>query len=138
MSAAFTRRAALRGSVAAALGLAAVVAPVLATPALSANDRRLVELADALHALERRCNEHSAKHAGLEYPAAEAAEDEFGVLTSGYSPLEEEMAATPSDTLAGVLAKLRALEIPTCDDCESGISRSVCDDVRRLVGGAHG
>ena len=83
MSRPITRRSALRGSVAASLGLMAGVASADAVPVLSANDLRLVELADAYEALDRRCNEHTAAH---RHDLTNAADAEFDVLTSGFGP----------------------------------------------------
>ena len=51
MSRVVTRRTALRGSLAASLGLVAGVASAQAASTLAANDRRLVDLADCLNAM---------------------------------------------------------------------------------------
>ena len=133
MSAALSRRGALRGSLAASLGLAAGVAPALAAPVLSANDGRLVALADAYEDLERRCNAHTAAHRGDD---TDEAEDEFNALTEGFAPIEDEMAATPADTLAGVLAKARACQVTTMRHCaKEEVLLSAADDLHRLFGG---
>ena len=101
-----------------------------AAPTLSANDRRLVELADAYEALDRRCNEHTAAHRHDHTPAKD---DEFDVLTSGFGPLEEECAATPADSLAGVIAKARLCRSPTARGCaDNEHAFSIADDLCRL------
>ena len=134
MSRPVTRRAALRGSVAASLGLVAgACSPAkgnAATPTLSANDRRLVELADAYEALDRRCNEHTAAH---RHDLTNAANAEFDVLTSGFGLLEEACAATPADSLAGIIAKARLCRSPTARGCaDYNHVESVADDLWRL------
>ncbi len=123
MSAAVTRRAALRGSAAAALGLAAGVAPALATPALSANDRRLAELADAYTALDVTVNAMSTDAPG------------YDDLLDGFTSLEAEMAETPADTMTGVLAKARTCQSLTLRGCVESVSLSIADDLHRLFGG---
>jgi hypothetical protein len=97
---------------------------------LSANDRRLVELADAYEALDRRCDEHTALH---RYDHTLATDDEFDVLASGFEPLEEECAATPADSLVGVIAKARLCRSPTAQGC-AGFDHitSIVDDLYRL------
>lgn len=132
MSAAVTRRAALLGSAVSALGLGAGVA-VQAAPVLSDNDRRLIELADAYEALDRRCNEHTAAH---RHDDTNEADDEFDVLTTGFGPLEEECAETPADSMAGVMAKARLCRSPTARGCaDYDHITSVVDDLWRLFGG---
>ena len=133
MSCALSRRTALRGSVAASLGLVAGVASVQAAPILSANDRRLVELADAYEALDRRCDAHAAAHRHDHTPATD---DEFEALTDGFGPLEEECAATRADSLVGVLAKARLCRSPTARGC-AGFEHleSVIEDLWRLQAG---
>ena len=110
MSRAVSRRTALRGSLAASLGLVAGVVPTQAAPTLSANDRRLVELADAYETLERRCDEHTAAHRDDPTNSADA---EFNDLTEGLSLIEAEVAETQADTLVGVIAKARMFQVPT-------------------------
>ena len=130
MSRPVTRRAALRGSLAASLGLAAGVASAQAAPTLSDNDRRLVELADAYEALDRRCNEHSAAHRN---DLTNAADAEFDILTTGFGPLEEECAATPADSIVGVMAKARLCRSPTARGCaDNEHAFSIADDLLRL------
>ena len=130
MSRPITRRNALRGSLAASLGLVAGVASAQAAPTLSANDRRLVELADAYEALDRRCDEHVAAH---RHDLTNAADAEFDVLTSGFGPLEEECAATPADSLAGIIAKARLCRSPTARGCaDNEHAFSIADDLCRL------
>lgn len=130
MSRPVTRRTALRGTLAASLGLVAGVASAQAAPILSANDRRLVELADAYEALDRRCDKHVAAH---RHDLTNAADAEFDVLTPGFGPLEEECAATPADTLVGVIAKARLCRSPTARGC-AGFEHieSIADDLWRL------
>ena len=130
MSRAVTRRNALRGSLAASLGLVAGVVTAEASPVLSANDRRLVELADAYEALDQRCNEHTAAHRD---DLTNAADAEFDVLTTGFGPLEEECAATPADSLVGVIAKARLCRSPTARGCaDNEHAFSIADDLLRL------
>ena len=130
MSRPLSRRTALCGSVAASLGLVAGVASAQAAPTLSANDRRLVELADAYEALDRRCDEHTAAHRNDPTNAADA---EFDVLTTGFGPLEEECAATPADSLVGVMAKARLCRSPTARGCaDFEHIESIVDDLWRL------
>ena len=129
MSGLVTRRSALAGSAAAALGLAAGVTTARASPALSTNDRRLVELAAELQATDDRLSVLSATH--------EQAEDlpEWDALIERFTPLEDEMAGTPADTLAGVLAKARASRVQPVFNCQNGISDSLSADLVRLFGG---
>ena len=130
MSRHITRRTALRGSAAAALSFVAGVATAQAVPTLSDNDRRLVELADAYEALDQRCNEHSAAH---RHDLTNAADAEFDVLAAGFGPLEEACAATPADTLAGILAKARLCRSPTARGCaDNEHAFSIADDLLRL------
>ncbi|WP_129218845.1 hypothetical protein [Lichenibacterium ramalinae] len=132
-----SRRSALRVYLTASLGLVAGVASAQAAPALSANDRRLVELANAYEALDRRCNEHTAAHHHDHTPATD---DEFDVLTSGFGPLEEECAATPADSLVGIIAKARLCRSPTARGCaDNEHAFSIADDICRLqaMGGLH-
>ena len=129
MSPALTRRRALVTSAAAAIGLAAGVASVQAAPALSANDRRLVAIAAELQATDDRLTVLSRTH--------EQAEDlpEWDALIERFTPLEDEMAGTPADTLAGVLAKARAARVQPVFNCQNGISDSLSADLVRLFGG---
>ncbi len=139
LTAAFSRRAALFGAVSATgfLGAAAADAAGLlpngGAPALSANDAHLIVLADAYEDLERRCNAHTAAHRGDD---TDEAEDQFNALTEGFAPIEDEMAATPADTMAGVLAKARACQITTMRHCaKEEVLLSAADDLHRLFGG---
>lgn len=130
MSRPVTRRTALRGSVAASLGLLAGGASVQAAPTLSANDRRLVELADAYEALDQRCSEHMAAH---RHDHSQATDAEFDVLTEGFSRIEAEIAVTSADTLVGVIAKARACQVPTARAfADNDHILSVADDLWRL------
>ena len=129
LSSAFSRRAALFGAVASAGFLAAAAAPAIAGREAGSADARLVAIANELHAIERGCNAHAALYDQHETDASEA---EFEAMVARFGPLEEEMAGLQSDTLAGVLAKVRVLDIETCAAGESGIADSVCRDLRHL------
>ena len=140
LTTAFSRRRAIFGAVALA------AAPVAALPAMSAemlpngaasvlstNNARLVALADAYEELERRCNAHTAAHRGSD---RDEAEDDFNALTEGFGPIEDEMAETPADTMAGVLAKARACQVRTLRQCaKEDVLLSAADDLHRLFGG---
>ena len=130
---AFSRRAALLGAVTTTGFLGAAAAPrfiaAIGGVEVGSADARLIAITDKLHAVEAACTAHAVLHREHETEASEA---EFEALVERYGPLEDEMAALPADTLAGVLAKVRALEIPTCAGCESGIADSICADIRRL------
>ncbi|RYC28727.1 hypothetical protein D3273_27800 [Lichenibacterium minor] len=129
MSGPVTRRSALTGSAVAALGLAVGVSKARASRVLSPNDARLVTIAAEIQATEDRLSVLSATH--------EQAEDlpEWDVLIERFTPLEEEMAETPADTLAGVLAKARASRVQPVLNCQNGISDSLSADLVRLFGG---
>ena len=125
-----SRRTALCGSVTASLGLLAGAASAHVAPTLSSNDRRLVELADAYEALDWKCNEHVAAH---RHDLTNAADDEFDVLAAGFGPLEEACAATPADSLAGIIAKARLCRSPTARGCaDNEHAFSIADDLCRL------
>ena len=129
----FTRRAALRGTAAAALGLAAGAAPTLASAAPHhPDDARLIDNAAAAEALERACDTFTAEHRGRE---TDATEEAFGDLCRGFGLIEQEIAATPAATMHGVLAKARAAQVATMrafDACPFGAS--IADDLVRLFG----
>ena len=129
MSGPVTRRSALTGSAVAAMALAAGVSTARASPVLSRNDARLVAIAAEIQATDDRLSVLSATH--------EQAEDlpEWDVLIEQFTPLEEEMAETPADTLAGVLAKARASRVQPVFNCQNGISDSLSADLVRLFGG---
>ena len=134
LTSALSRRRAIFGAVALAAAPVAI-APAHAASTLSPNVRRLVELADAYEALDRRCNEHTAAYRG-NYP--DEAEDGFSALTAGFGPIEAEIATTPADTMVGVLAKARACQVPTMRHCaEEDVLLSAADDLHRLFGGRH-
>ena len=128
-----SRRTALRGSVAASLGLMAGVALTQAASTLSANDRRLVAIAAELVVLQAQAD-RLAPHAELE------AYDPYTETVAQMDHLGEEAARLAADTMDGVLAKLRALAVPIIgDEGENAgpgnlIGRSVCRDVERIVG----
>ena len=108
---------------AASLGLMAGVAPVLAAPALSANDARLVALADAYAALEATVEVTPSTDPG------------YDALLRRYRPLEDALVTTLADTMAGVLAKARVLQVPSLRQCEEIVSLSMADNLHRLFGG---
>lgn len=135
ISSALSRRAALFGAVTVAGVTAVAAVPAMAQAgALSPNDTRLVALADAYEALDRRCDEHTAVHRHLTGAAAKAADADFNVLVAGFSPLEEELAQTPADSLAGVLAKARVCQNTTLRDSVEDVSPSIVSDLWRLFG----
>ncbi len=111
LTSALSRRAALFGAVTVAGVSAAVVLPTVAQAgALSVNDARLIAIADAYLDLDRRCHEHTAAHHGCHTPESDA---DFDLMVEGFGPLEEECAATPADSLAGVVAKAKLCRNPT-------------------------
>jgi len=134
---AFTRRRALFGAVVLAAAPVAALAPLPAAAATpSQADARLLALADAYEALERRCHEHTAAHRHLRGRAFEISEAEFDAIVEGFLPIEEEVTATPADSLAGVLAKARMCQVPTSRHCaQFDHVQSVADDLHRLFGG---
>ncbi len=136
---AFTRRRALFGAVVLAAAPVASLPAVAAAATPSPADARLMVLADAYEALERRCHEHTAAHRHLRGRAFEIAEAEFDAIVEGFLPIEEEVTATPADSLAGVLAKARMCQVPTARQCaQVDHVLSVADDLHRLFGGRHG
>jgi len=140
MSTALSRRRALFGAVVLAAAPVAALAPLPAAAATpSQADARLLALADAYEALERRCHEHTAAHRHLRGRAFEIAEAEFDAIVERFLPIEEEVTATPADSLAGVLAKARMCQVPTARQCaQVDHVLSVADDLHRLFGGRHG
>ena len=120
MSAALTRRTALRGSAAAALGSLAGVVPAPAAATLSANDARLVAIAAELLRVDTRAN------------ALDIDTPEYDALIDRYGPLVGEMERLPADTVAGVMAKARALDIQAVAFCQNGIGDSIAADLRTL------
>ena len=70
--------------------------------AIGPADARLVALVDAYEALDRTVN------------ATLSTEPGYDALTDRYGPLEDEIADTPADTMAGILAKARVLQLPVC------------------------
>ncbi len=137
---AFTRRRALFGAVVLAAAPVVALAPLPAAAAtLSPADARLLALADAYEALERRCHEHTAAHRHLRGRASKIVEAEFDAIVERFLPIEEEVTATPADSLAGVLAKARMCQVPTSRQCaQFDHVLSVADDLHRLFGGRHG
>ena len=120
MSRYLSRRNALRGSLAASLGLVAGVATAQATPMLSANDRRLVAIAAELLDIDARANAMDEDAPG------------YDALIDRYTPLETEMATLPADTLVGLVAKARTSRIPAVAGCVNGVDGSIIDDLLRL------
>lgn len=137
MSRALTRRGALCATAAAAVGLTVGAAPAFAGAGpLHPNDARLIELADAAEDVERRCNAFNAWRRDRPKSARDADDDAFGDICAEFLPIEEEIAETPAVTMAGVLAKARALQVPTCHQCAAAdLGNSLADDVWRLFGG---
>jgi len=136
---AFTRRRALFGAVTTAALLTAPAWALERPDALSPVDARLVALANAYEALERQCHEHTAAHRHLRGRALEIAEAEFDAIVEGFLPIEEEVTATPADSLAGVLAKARMCQVPSSrHSSQFEHVLSVADDLHRLFGGRHG
>ena len=123
LTTAFSRRRAVFGAVAlaaapvAAAAMSAEMLPNGAVSVLSTNDARLVVLADAYEELERRCNAHTAAHRGSD---RDEAEDEFNALTEGFGPIEDEMAETPADTMAGGAGESASLPGPDAASVRQG------------------
>ena len=120
MSRTLSRRTALRGSLAASLGFVAGVATVQAAPILSANDRRLVAIAAELLNIDTQANALDIDAPG------------YDALIDRYGPLVSEMEQLPSDTMAGVMAKARTLDIQAVAFCQNGIGDSIAADLRAL------
>lgn len=120
MSRPLSRRTALRGSVAVSLGLVAGVTAAQAAPVLSANDRRLVAIADELLDIDTQANALNEDAPG------------YDALIDRYTPLETEMARLPADTLVGLAAKARASRIPVVAGWVNGVEDSIVDDLCRL------
>ena len=116
---AFSRRLALFGPV---LGAAAAMwvtppAEVLAQAA----DARLVALADAYEAVDRQVNATLSTAPG------------FAALVDGYGPIEDELVSTPAQSMTGVMAKARAMQVPAARECaEPELGNSLADDIIRL------
>ncbi|RYB06248.1 hypothetical protein [Lichenibacterium ramalinae] len=129
LTSAFSRRRAIFGAV--VLAAAPVALPAAqAASILSANDRRLVDLADAMWAIHDAAEAHIVEHFERETDKSEA---EFSALTSSYSPVEDELAATPAASMQGALAKARACQVPTLRDVDGGpVALSLADDLYRL------
>ena len=120
MSRPVTRRAALRGSLAASLGLVAGSTSAEASPVLSTNDRRLVAIAAELLDIDTRANALDEDAPG------------YDALIDRYRPLEAEMEETPADTMTGVLAKVQALQIEAVRGCVNDVGESLITDLARL------
>ena len=120
MSRPVTRRAALRGSLAASLGLVTGSTSAEASPVLSTNDRRLVAIAAELLDIDTRANAIDEDAPG------------YDALIDRYTPLETEMARLSADTLVGLAAKARASRIPAVAGCVNGVEDSIVDDLLRL------
>ncbi|MGI4941001.1 MAG: hypothetical protein ACRYHQ_10650 [Janthinobacterium lividum] len=123
LTTALSRRAALFGAVTVSGALASSAAMAMVPAGLTANDRRLAELADAYVALDATVNAMSTDAPG------------YDDLLDGFTSLEAEMAETPADTMTGVLAKARTCQSLTLRGCVEGVSLSIADDLHRLFGG---
>ena len=133
MSAGLTRRSALRGSLAASLGLAAGVGPVLAEPVAVNPDARLVAMAAELEAVSIE-SDALARSTHLdcdEIPGwLEIEERRYQLL--------EAVTETPAEGMAGIVAKARVLGIRDVEqDIEKGhyLGCWLAEDVVRLFGG---
>ena len=126
LSTALSRRAALFGAVTVAGVTAAACAPVEGrAAALSANDARLVALADAYEKLDRETDAMGSEAPG------------YDDLIGGFTDIEWEMQNLPADSLAGVVAKARLCQSTTARSCAANDHvLSVVDDLWRLFGGA--
>lgn len=120
MSRPVTSRTALVATAGSALGLVAGVASAQVIPTLSANDRRLVAIAAELLDIDTQANALD-----IEAPAYDALIDRYG-------PLVSEVERLPADTMAGIMAKVRALEIQAVAFCQNGIGDSIAADLRAL------
>ncbi len=120
MSSPLSRRTALRGSVAASLGLVAGVASAQAAPVLSANDHRLVAIAAELLDIDTQANALDEDALG------------YDALIDRYGPLVAEMERLPADTVAGIMTKARALKIQAVAFCCNVIGDSIAADLSRL------
>ena len=128
------RRDLLKGALALPLAAGAFLgaSASCAGAALSANDARLVALADAYEALERWCVDYEAAHP----TETEEEASEYEAVVNGFRLMEGEMIATPADTMVGVLAKARLCQVPSArtfaeEDCPL---LAVVDDLHRLFG----
>ena len=128
---ALSRRAALFGAMtlttAQVAALPAVAGVLTSEDTLADADRRLVTMADTIDALQARADRH----------AADAGSDPADPYTQTVAEMDlfaAGMAALPAETMGGVLAKLRAMAVPTVreDDEAHGLALSVCRDLRRL------
>ena len=125
MSRAVSRRTALRGSLAASLGLVAGIAS--AKTATGAADARLGAIADELARLQAWADVH-APDATFD-PA-----HPYNATVYRMDDLAEDMDRIDADTFAGVLHKLRAAELPIVggDGHAHNLMCSICSDVTRL------
>jgi len=128
---ALSRRRAIFGAVTLAAVPAAVL-PALATALKSEEtpaDARLVAIADELEAAFRWV----AAYPSLGMDDDEESHPEYYAVIGRFGPLEDELEATPADTMVGVLAKARAMQVPTVRDCAHfKVSNSLADDLMRL------
>jgi len=63
----------------------------------------------------------------------EESHPEYYAMIGRFGPIEDELAATPADTMVGILAKARAMQVPTVRDCAHfEVSNSLADDLVRL------
>ena len=125
LTSALSRRATLFGAVAATGALAGSAALATVPAGLSSNDARLVTVAAELLDVDMLID------------ALDVGAPGYDALIERYRPLEIEMENTPSDTMVGVLAEARALQIKAVAWCQNEIGNSIANDLCRLHGGAH-
>ncbi len=119
----------LAGSAARGAGLLASGSVPAATTASAPADARLVAIADELEAAFRWV----AAYPSLGMDDDEESHPEYYAMIGRFGPIEDELAATPADTMVGILAKARAMQVPTVRDCAHfEVSNSLADDLVRL------
>ena len=122
-STAFSRRRAILG-IATFATSPRVVLPALAAPSgLDPADAQLIRLLDAYKAADVAVSNYPDEQDG---PV-------FDALVQSLSDIENEMAATPAKSMAGVMAKARLCQIPSLRDCMCAeLTLSIADDLVRL------
>ncbi len=119
----------LAGSAARGAGLLASGSVPAATTTLAPADARLVAITDELEAAFRWV----AAYPSLGMDDDEESHPEYYAMIGRFGPIEDELAATPADTMVGILAKARAMQVPTVRDCAHfEVSNSLADDLVRL------
>ncbi len=119
----------LAGSASRGAGLLASGSVPAATTTLAPADARLVAITDELEAAFRWV----AAYPSLGMDDDEESHPEYYAMIGRFGPIEDELAATPADTMVGVLAKARAMQVPTVRDCAHfEVSNSLADDLMRL------